>query len=800
MMPADTAGQPPDPGPARSLDELVECLRALKLWAGDPSYDTITRRVNARWQAGGRPADELARRGTVVDCFKTGRRRINADLVVTVVQTLHDEAGYVAHWRQALRVSLAESTAAGQVRVADRLPDDFAAFSGRDAELDRLRRLAPAGGGAVVCVLTGMAGVGKTQLAVHAGHLLAAEGRFDTILFVDLRGFHPDPGQPPAEPAAVLDGFLRLLGVSALEIPYELTARAARYRERLAGRRALVLLDNAADEAQVRPLLPDGPGTLTLITSRRGLAALSQPAAENSSGTSTERAVRLGVDVFTAEEAEHLLIRAVPGVAVGPDPSAYHRVAVRCGHLPLALGVVAGQMAAQPEWTVTDHADRLDERHRHHRLDTGVELALHLSYQHLPEQRRTLLRRLAAHPGQDLDEHAAAALLDASLATTRDQLRHLVAEHLVQQPVSGRFLLHDLVRAYAGERARDQDRPAERRAALGRLFDLYLYGAAAAMDALYPAERHRRPSLPEPAGPALDGLDLSDPKTALRWLDAERATLVAVCLYAARNGWPEHAVRLAAILYSYLDNGGHPADAIAVHTEARDAARLTGDGIAEAGALTNLGVVYWQLGRHPAAVESLEQALALCRRLGDGSGAARALGNLGVVHTTTGRHEAAADYHRQALDRFVELGDRVGEANTLTNLGDVYVRLGRLAPAVEHHRRALDLFRDLEHRGGEATALTNLGDVHVELGRHADAVTYHEQALTLFRDLGERYGQTCALNGLGEALAGLGRPDEAIAGHTAALALATEIDEPEEQVRAREGLARLRPAGTHDED
>jgi tetratricopeptide (TPR) repeat protein len=765
---------PPDPGPARSLDELVETLRALKLWAGDPSYETITRRVNERWTAAGRPAAELTRRGTVVDCFKTGRRRINAELVVTVVAALHDETGYVAHWRQALRVSLAESKAAGQVRVLDRLPDDLATFTGRDAEADRLRELMPRGPGAaaVTCVLAGMAGVGKTQLAVHAGHLLTAAGRVDTTLFVNLRGFHPEPGQPPAEPAAVLDGFLRLLGMSAQEIPHSLAARSAAFRERLAGRRALVILDNAAGEAQVRPLLPAGPGTLTLVTSRRRLGGL-------------DPVERLGVEVFSPREAQRLLAEAVPGVAAGPDPSAHGRIALRCGHLPLALSVVAGQMAARPEWTVTDHADRLDERHRHHRLDTGVELALHLSYQHLPAPRQTLLRRLAAHPGQDVDDHAAAALLDTGLETAAGHLRDLVAEHLLQQPVAGRFVLHDLVRAYATDRARDEDRPADRRAALTRLFDHYLYTAAAAMDALYPAERHRRPVLPpqEHTGPAI-----GDPKAALIWLDAERATLVAVCVHAGRNDWPEHAVRLAATLYSYLDNGGHPAEAITVHTEAQDAARRTGDRSGAAGALTNLGVVYWQLGRHAAAIDQLEHALALFREQGDARGQARALGNLGVVHTTTGRHAESAAYHRQALDRFAELGDRVGEANTLTNLGDVYVSLGDHAAAVEHSRRALDLFRDLNHRGGEATALTNLGDVHNAMGRHAAAAGYHEQALALFRDLGERYGQTCTLNGLGEAFAGLGRADDAAARHTEALALATEIDEGGEQARARAGL------------
>ncbi|GAB3841951.1 hypothetical protein GCM10029963_14130 [Micromonospora andamanensis] len=443
---------PPDPGTAHSLDELIGCLRALKLWAGDPSFETITRRVNERWQADRRPTDEMARRGTVVDCFKTGRRRINVDLVLAVVQALHDETGYLAHWRQALRVSLAETTAAAQVRVLDRLPDDAGAFTGRQAELTRLRELAAltatqdtavtsgTGPGAQVCVIAGMAGVGKTHLAVHAGQSLVDDSRFDTTLFVDLRGYHPDPGQPPAEPGAVLDGFLRLLGMSGHEIPYGLAERATAFRERLAGRRVLVVLDNAAGAEQVRPLLARSAGTLTLVTSRRRLADLDE-------------AVHLDLDLFSPEEAARLLVRSNPGVPVGSDPSAPARVALRCGYLPLALSVVVGQMATRPGWTVTDHADRLDERHRHRRLDSGVELALHLSYQHLPERRQTLLRRMAAHPGADLDEHGAAALLDSDPASAAVDLRHLAAEYLVQQPVLGRYALHDLVRAYAGSGA-----------------------------------------------------------------------------------------------------------------------------------------------------------------------------------------------------------------------------------------------------------------------------------------------------------------------------------------------------------
>jgi tetratricopeptide (TPR) repeat protein len=450
--------------------------------------------------------------------------------------------------------------------------------------------------------------------------------------------------------------------------------------------------------------------------------------------------------------------------------------------------VVAGQMAARPGWTVTDHADRLDERHRHRRLDSGVELALHLSYQNLPEPRRTLLRRMAAHPGPDLDEHAAAALLGADPRHAAAHLRHLGDEYLVQEPANGRYVLHDLIRAFAADRAREEDRPTDRRNALSRLFDHYVYTAAAAMDALYPAERHRRPTLP-PRPPA--GLRLDDPKTALSWLDAERASLVAVCVTAARDGWPDHAVWLAGILYSYLDNGGHPADAFTVHTEAQHAARLIGDGIAEATALTNLGVVCWQLGRHPEAIGHLQRARALFQELGDARGEARTLGNLGVVHSTAGQGEVAAEFQQQALELFAGLGDRVGEANTLTNLGSAYVRLGRPAQAADHNRRALVIFQELEHRGGEATALNNLGDAQTMLGGYAEAVGHYQEALAIFRDLGERYGETCVLNGLGQALAGQGGRADAIACHREALALATEIDKPEEQARARTALAAL---------
>lgn len=446
MPAADRFASLPDPGQATTLDELAACLRLLKAWAGNPSYETITGRVNAA-----RPATHAVGKTTVVDCFRSGRRRLDGDLVVAVVEALHTDLGYVTQWRQALRVVSGESRAAAQVRVQDTLPDDLSSFTGREAEAGRL--VAAMRDGSAV-VLSGMAGVGKTRLAVHVAHRL---GAFDRVLFVNLRGFHPDETQPPADPSAVLDGFLRLLGVPGQQLPHDLGARCAAYRKRLAGSRTLVVLDDAVSEEQVRPLLPATAGSVALITSRRRLAGLTT----------------VDVDVFTAEEALTFLGRTVPGVPAGTDPRAAERIAARCGHLPLALALVAGHMRAKPGWTLTDHADWLDERHRAGRLDSGVQFALDVSYRNLPPAGRDLLRLVAQHPGPDFDVYAAAALTGCPLPEAAVRLDELTRHHLVQPSGEGRHTLHDLVRAYASGRAADEDRRADRRAALTRLFDLY---------------------------------------------------------------------------------------------------------------------------------------------------------------------------------------------------------------------------------------------------------------------------------------------------------------------------------------
>ncbi|MGC4812211.1 ATP-binding protein [Micromonospora sp. DT228] len=808
-LPSGGGVAPPDPGPADSLDEVAQRLRMLKVWAGDPSYDTIKSRINAAGKATGRPGGVLARRTTVADCFRDGRRRLNTDLVIAIVEAMHPDVGYVAQWRQALRVVGGEARAAAQVRVQDDLPQDLVGFVGRTAVVNRLRRelhRSDLDDGPVVLAIQGMAGVGKTQLAIHAAHAVHRRKPFDRILFVNLRGFHPDPGQPPADPASVLEGFLRLLGVAGQQIPYDLPARVAAYRRILAGTHTLVVLDNASDAEQARPLLPDTPGCPVLITSRRDLGDLPY-------------ATRLTVGLFTPDESAALLAEGGPPLPAGPDPNAVARIAQRCGHLPLALGLVNAHLRSTTGWTLTDHADRLDERHHQRRLDVSVELAFDLSYRELPTERRRLLRFVAAHPGDDFDARAVAALTGVRPSDAEVHLRHLHRDHLLQQAVPGRYALHDLIRAYAASRCGDEDPPPERRAALTRLFDYYVATTAAAVGVLYPAGSHREPSS--------GGVRVSAPldsDTARGWLDTERPALVAVAAHTAAHGWPSHTTRLSASLFPYL-HGGYPTDALAIHEHARTAARRAGDPAGQGHASTSLGATYAQLGRYGPATEHLQQGRSLFRRVGDQVGEARALVNLGVIESQLGRNRSAAASYGQALTLFRQAGHQAGEAHALNNLGEVEAQLGQYGLAAKHVQRSLILFQRLGGRTGEAWTLNTLGDIEIRLGRHLAAgihleralavyrqlgnhtgtawtlnslgtlhtrlgqtSCHHQQSLDIFRETGERYGEASALNGIAEAARVTGNVADALAHHGAAHAIVVEIGAYHEHARTHAGL------------
>ncbi|HEX6342196.1 ATP-binding protein [Umezawaea sp.] len=844
-------GEAPSPAGATTVEHLTERLRLLQAWSG-MSYRAIHRELARDRVARGVPERPVL--NTVYRCFQPGRSRLDVELVVDIARLLLGDDDAAEQWRHGCLLVASTAAAAAIVGVAGTWPDDLPAFTGRQDDLRRV--LAP--DAALGWVIAGMPGVGKTRLAVHAGHRLMADGRFDDVrLAVDLRGYDPD--RPPADPSAVLEGFLRKLGVPGDRVQHlGLAGRADRFRELLAGRTALLLLDNAASAEQVAPLLPGTSGSFALITSRRRLPDL--PSVRS-----------LTLDVLAADEAVELLRRA-SGDAVDADLGTAAEIAGLLGHLPLALDLLTGRMRANPDWALSDHLDRLLHHRRGLRLDTGVEVAISLSYRDLPAAPRRTFRLLALHPGSDLTPPAVAALTGTDPDQARGELDQLAAAHLLQQPVPGRYRFHDLIRTYATSRAHDEDPAGARRAALTRLVGHYLHTTGLAVDLLYPHERDRRPRIPDQRVPPAP---LADPAAARAWLDVERTDLLAVATQPDQDG-----ALLAAVLHRHLAVTGGYTDARLLHEHVIARAGRRGDTAAEARALLDLGEIDVRTGRYDLAIDHvrdalalpdglagplpvaralrylamanqftghydraidhLEQAVEVSRRAGDRPGEASGLGNLGVVHQLTGRYAEAADHHRRALVVFDALGALEDKARALNHLGTLARLLGRYSEAAEHHRRALDLFTDVralegqasahDHLGvverltgrlhqahdhhrralelsrrigdrdDEARALDNLGDLHRTAGRFDLAVEHHELALALYRDLGDPGGQAAALNGLGETALATGSPRAALTAHAEACACAGEIGHQQEQARACDGLAHAHHVlGDHDQ-
>ncbi|GLY40510.1 hypothetical protein Amsp01_065330 [Amycolatopsis sp. NBRC 101858] len=758
--------EPPDPGHARTLAELIAQLRLLKAWAGGPSYAQITERVNRLWTAAGRPAAEGTARTTVADCFKTGRARPNTDLVLAVVEVLHPDPGYVAQWQDMLRVVRSRAEAATFVQAQLGLPEAVPHFTGRRAELTRLRAVLGDAASGQVPVIAGMAGVGKTGLAVHVGRELLGTGRFDNALFVNLRGFHPDPGLPPVDPAAVLDSFLRLLGVPGHAVPADLRGKTRMYRERSAGRRLLVVLDNAGSEDQVRPLLPGGP---VLVTSRLALPGL--PGAAH---------VRL--DVLSPDEALAYLRRTVGAERVDEAPAVARRITAELGHLPLALSL-AGLWISAPahrSWLLADHLERLEQRRAHLRLDNAVDASISLSYDQLGEPERRALRLLALHPGADLDAYGIAALTGTGLDEATRTSDGLAAASLVRRSEANRFELHDLVRAFGMARAQDEDVSAGRRAALAGLLDYYTFAAATAMDHYAPRVRGHRPHVPDPGLPIPP---LTERGPAAAWLDAERANLVSAGLNGVRSG---HAGLLSRILFRYLQTGGYIGEALALHTSATGSA----DPVARGHALVSLAATHSQVGHYEVATRCAEAALDCFRGAADRSGECRALGTLGAIASWNADFARSAGFLREALTLAREVGDRSGERTALTNLGYVYGRLGWYAEALEIQAKALAIDQQIGDLCDTGRTLLNIGDTHLRAGRHAEACGYFRRATAIAEQAGDRDLHVEALLCLADASLELGRTGHARTTHECALAMAVDLGSLHQAARAHTGLAR----------
>jgi DNA-binding SARP family transcriptional activator/Tfp pilus assembly protein PilF len=705
--------------------------------------------------------------------------------------------------------------------VPRELPAPVAGFVGRAEELAALSALLEESarqrpGAVVISAIGGTAGVGKTALAMQWAHQAAV--RFpDGQLYVNLRGY--DPHQPMTA-ADALAGFLRSLGVAGQDIPAEEDGRAARYRSLVAGQRVLVVLDNARSEEQVRPLLPGAPTCAVVITSRDALAGL----------VARDGASRLELDLLPLDDAVGLLFDLI-GARARAEPDATETIAEQCCRLPLALRVAAELAVARPAVPLAELASELADQQQ--RLDllhaggdprTAVRAVFSWSLQHLDTDAARAFRVVGLHPGPDFEAYAVAALTGTGLHQARAVLAVLARAHLIQPARSGRYGLHDLLRAYARELAA-QDGEEEQQAALSRLFDHYLAAAGTAMDVLHPAQRHHRPRVSPPATVVPP---VTDPAAARAWLDAERAVLVAVTGHAAGQGWPTHATRLAATLFRYLDTGGHYPEAMTIHSHARTAAGRSGDRVGEAKALNHLAGVHWQQGRYQQAAEYLLQVLALFGQIGDRNGQGHALNNLGLVRRFQGRYQEAVGLHRQALTIYREtgdlagqtlalnalgagegrqgryhqaarslrhalalatqIGDRIAECNAFLNLGIIGLRQGRYQRAADHLGRALAMSREVGYPSGEAEALIRLGDVRLRQGHPDEAAGQLHEALALYREYGDQAHEADALNSLGDVALTTGQADDARAQHAAALRLGIAAGDKYEQARAHHGL------------
>lgn len=655
------------------------------------------------------------------------------------------------------------------------LPMDLTDFTGRATQMQVLQDLlqgSQQGNGylttVVISTIDGTAGVGKTALAMHWAHRVKDHFR-DGQLVVNLHGYAPGP---PVSPLQALAQLLQGLGLEPEQVPVDVEAAAGLYRSLLAGRRVLVLLDNARDAEQVRPLLPGSPGSLVVVTSRDRLTGL----------VASHGAKRLTLDVLTPTEALALLTRILGPERIAFEPDAAGRLAAACGQLPLALRIAAATLASHDDWPISGYVARLRQGDQLAELavdgdpHAAVATAFDHSYTVLHPETQRLFRLLGLVPGPEFTVPAAAVLAALPIAQTERLLDRLASVHLVEPRAPGRYGLHDLLRIYARRRAEQEDDNSQRRAATERLLAWYLHTADAADRLLYP-QMQRLPIPKAATAPTTVGLD--EPVGALAWLDAERANLVASVRQAADHGPRPLAWLLADTLRGYFWHHRHMVDWLAVAHAALTAAQGADEPQAQAVAHRNLGTACQCLGDHTKAAEHHTSALALARQAGWLPGEAAVLSNLGMLYSQRGQLQRAVHHYAQGLALYRQTGSKGGQAITLANLGHVIRELGRPEQAVEHLTTSLALHHEIGSQGGgQTTVLETLGETYSDLGRLEDAREVLTQALIVSRSVGDRYSEACELYALARVQRDAGQLTHALELAQAAVALAREIRDP----------------------
>jgi DNA-binding SARP family transcriptional activator/tetratricopeptide (TPR) repeat protein len=668
---------------------------------------------------------------------------------------------------------------AGAGRVVPRqLPPAIRHFAGRVYEVDTLSSLADraaSDGTMMIAVIDGTAGIGKTALALYWAHRVAA--RFpDGQLYVNLRGFDPDG--PAMEPVEAVRGFLDALGVSAQRIPVGLHAQSSLYRSLLADRRMLVVLDNARDVDQVRPLLPGGPTSLVVVTSRNRLAGL----------VALVGAYPLTLDLLSEGEAHDVLVNHLGPARVAAEPGAARDIVTRSARLPLALSIVASRAAAHPLFPLAALAGELTgTRIGLDAFDAGhpagnLRALFSWSYRRLSVGPDRLFRLLGVHCGPDITVPGAASLCAISAVVARRSLTELADAHLVTEHRPGRYSCHDLLRAYAVELATRQDPAAERQAALRRDLDHYLHTG-------YTAAVLLNPSDPIVVGAPEPGVTPERPATineALAWFIAEHDGLLAAVRVSADAGLDLRTWELVWTLSNYLERRGHWHDRVTVQRAALDAAGRLADQRREAHAHRGLAAAHLRLNQCDDAHTQLCQALDLYATLGDSAGQAHVQHSLAQVFERRGQYRQALRCALLALDLYDMVGDRAGQAKALNGIGWCHALLGEHREALIYCEQSLAQPEQLGYGHGQAAALDSLGYTHHQLGDFPRALARFRRAVGLYHDLGDRYNEAATLVNLGDTQLALADRDGARSTWQQALAILDRLDHPDaDQVVAR---------------
>ncbi|KOX11921.1 hypothetical protein ADK67_48175 [Saccharothrix sp. NRRL B-16348] len=728
-------------------------------------HDTLVAELSALAEQN--PLDERLAGQLILALYRSGRQADGLEYFQVVRRRLADELGtdpgpqlreLQQHLLQGEPVVVsAPRTSTPTPRQLPILPR---LFVGRVDELARVDKvLGGDRGESAVLAVVGAAGTGKTTLALHWAH--RAVDRFpDGQLYADLRGYAPGAA---ASPESVVRGFLDALGVPAQSAPADAEGQVALYRSLVAGKRLLVVLDNVRDSTHVLPLLPGSGTCTTLITSRNRLTGLA----------ATHGVPSLPLDVLTDAEAWDLLAGHLSEQRLHAEPEAVADLLRWCAGLPLAVGIVGARGASYPGFPLAalvgelrdaDGLGALDTDE----LDTGLRAVFATSYRALPPAAAEAFGLLGVAPGPDIGLRAVAALLAVSVSRARELLRHLEAGHLVRQHCPGRYQVHDLVRIYAGERAR-ADHPDAADAALRRVIDFYTRVGCAAEAVLYPYER------PSALGePSTDVPDLADESAALTWLSAEYPCLMAAQESAVRLDWNPPVWRLAWALDTFQRRQGHSADQLTMWRAAATAADRAGEPGPRSLTAWRLGAALAREGEFPEASDHLHRALALSGEAADPHGLANVNQSLAWLSEQRGDDRAALRHATNALALLRTLREPMREAHALNQAGWYAAKLGDLATARSYCETALHLARDHEDRDAEARILDSLGYVAHQAGRYGDAVRHYEQALFLFEAVSTTYDYADTLERLADSHAAAGRRELALTAWRRVLALFTD--------------------------